>query len=169
MVTRAFDRTIHISSRELERRRLARRTEWAALFGTGFESSVRFGSPWAQLYRTGPNSELVGQAVKSVRVPAAGAARIANAGLLRDVKPAERLFPTRLTGTLSGGPPGTRRDLAAAVDGRIVAVGRSFYLRGQSTEYFSLMLPEEAIHAGRNRVELIEVGRNGARFRLARV
>ena len=169
MVTRGFDRTIHISSGELERRRAARRTEWASLFGTGFESSVRYGSPWAQLYHAGPNAELIGHAVNSVRVPAAGTARIANAGLLRNVKPAERLFPTRLTGTLSGGPPGTRRELAAAVDGRIVAVGRSFYLRGQSTEFFSLMLPEEAIHAGRNRVELIEVGRNGARFRLARV
>jgi hypothetical protein len=168
MVSRDFSHTIRIGSRELERRRRQRREEWARLFGTGFESSLRFGSPWAQLYRSGPHPELIGTPANSVRVPAAGSARIANAGLLHSVNPAARLFPTRLEGTLSGGPPGTRRDLAAAVDGRIVAVGRSFYLRGQEQEYFSMMLPEQALHAGRNRVELIEVDPNGTHYRLAR-
>jgi hypothetical protein len=169
MVTRAFDRTIRIGSREFERRRVQRREEWARLFGTGFESSVRYGSPWAQLYRSGPNAELIGQPATSVRNRTAGSARIANSALLRNVKPSGRLFPTRLTGTLSGGAPGTRRDLAAAVGGRIVAVGRSFYLRGQRSEYFSMMLPEESLQSGRNPVELIEVAQNGARYRLARL
>ena len=169
MVTRDFSRTVRIDPGSLERRRRARRAERARLFGTGFESSVRFGSPWAQLYRAGANSDLIGREVRSVRAPAAaGVAQIANSGLLRDVRPAAKLFPTRLTGRFSGGAPRAKRDLAATVDGRIVAVGRSFHLRGQRPEFFSLMLPEEALHAGSNRVELVEPRRGGRFYRLAR-
>jgi len=167
MVARDFSRVVRIGARELERRRRQRREERTRLFGTGFESSVRFGSPWAQLYRLGPRPELIGRPARSVRRRASGSARIANAGLLRVVNPSARLLPTRLTGRLRGGAPGSRRDLAAAVDGRIVAVGRSFYLRGQSTEYFSMMLPEESLHPGRNRVQLLEGGRGDALYRLA--
>ena len=167
MVTRGFSRTVRIDARRLEQRRQANRERSARLFGTGFESSVRFGSPWAQLYRAGRASTLIGQPARAARRPAAAAARIANAALLRRVDPGSRLFPTRLTGTLSGGPKGTRRELAAVVDGRIVAAGRSFYLRGDETEFFSLMLPEESLHAGRNRVQLIQIGRNGSRYLLA--
>jgi hypothetical protein len=169
MVTREFNGTVRIGARELAARREQRRREWAQQFGTGFESSLRYGSPWAQLYRSGPNSDLIGQVARGARVPAAGSARIANAELLRNVSRSSRLFPTRLTGRLSGGPPETRRDLAAAVNGRIVAVGRSFYLRGQETEYFSIMLPESSLLPGANRVELIEVGGRGALYSLARV
>jgi hypothetical protein len=167
IVARDFSRVVRIEAAELERRRRQRREERVGLFGTGFESSVRFGSPWAQLYQVGPHAELIGRPARSVRRRAAGSATIANAHLLRAVNPAARLFPTRLTGRLRGGAPGTRRDLAAAVDGRIVAVGRSFYLRGQRTEYFSLMLPEESLHPGHNRVELIEVAADGNHYRLA--
>jgi hypothetical protein len=168
MVARDFSHTVRISGREWEQRREARREEWASTFGTGFESTLRYGSAWAQLYRIGPHPELIGRRAHSVRVPTAGSAQIANAGLLRNVNPAGRLFPTRLEGHLNGNPPSTRRDLAAAVDGRVVAVGRSFYLRGERTEYFSLMLPEESLHAGRNRVELMEVAPDGRLYRLAR-
>jgi hypothetical protein len=55
------------------------------------------------------------------------------------------------------------RDLAVAVRGRVDAVGRSFRLRGQRPEYFSLMLPETALRAGRNTVEIFEV--HGAALR----
>jgi hypothetical protein len=168
MVARDFSHTVRIGGREWEQRRKARRQEWASTFGTGFESTVRYGAPWAQLYRIGPNPELIGRPATSARAPTAGRAQIANAGLLRHVNPAARLFPTRLEGRLSSNPPATRRDLAAAVHGRIVAVGRSFYLRGERTEYFSMMLPEDSLHAGRNRVELMEVAPGGRLYRLAR-
>jgi hypothetical protein len=167
IVARDFSRVVRIEARELERRRQRLREERARLFGTGFESSVRFGSPWAQLFRAGPHGDLIEQRVRSVRRRAAGSASIANAGLLRAVNPLGRLVPTRFTGRLRGGAPGARRNLAAAVDGRIVAVGRSFYLRGQRTEYFSMVLPEESLHAGHNRVELIELAGDGNFYRLA--
>ena len=66
------------------------------------------------------------------------------------------VFPARLTGQIEGGG-GTERDLAVAVNGRIWAVGRSFHLEDQRPEYFSLMVPDRALHAGRNSAELFEV------------
>ena len=81
---------------------------------------------------------------------------------------ASRLLPTQFEGRLSGNRPGVRRDLAAAVDGRVVAVGRSFYLKGQRPEFFSIMLPESSLHPGHDHVELLEVGRGGRLRRLAR-
>ena len=47
------------------------------------------------------------------------------------------------------------------VDGRVVAVGRSFYLKGKRPEFFSIMLPESSLHTGHDHVELLEVGRGG--------
>ena len=50
-----------------------------------------------------------------------------------------------------------KRDLAVAANGRIEAVGRSFRLEGQRPEYFSLALPETALHPGRNVIQIFEV------------
>jgi hypothetical protein len=43
-----------------------------------------------------------------------------------------------------------------AVNGRIEAVGRSFHLRGESVESYSVMVPETSLHEGRNSVEVLE-------------
>ena len=84
-------------------------------------------------------------------------AEVANASLVRHVTPGDTLFPTRVTGPLRGVPFGEHRDVAVAVNGRIRAVGRSFDLWWRGREYFSLMVPETSLRAGRNRVELFEV------------
>jgi hypothetical protein len=55
-----------------------------------------------------------------------------------------------------------------AVNGTIEAVGRSFYLAGDGTEHYALMVPEESLHEGRNLVEVYEVGRDGSLRLLAR-
>jgi hypothetical protein len=70
-----------------------------------------------------------------------------------------------VAGDLSGGRRGARRDLAVAVDGRIEAGGRSFYLRGDPHEHFSVMVPEATLHEGRNVVQVFEV-LAGGRLRL---
>jgi hypothetical protein len=169
IVARDFSRTLHMSASDWQARRHARREEWARTFGTGFESAVRFGSPWATLYRIGPHQELLGRRVtRTGSSRASGAAQIANSRLYANVSTAGRLLPTQFEGRLSGNRPGVRRDLAAAVDGRVVAVGRSFYLKGQRPEFFSIMLPESSLHAGHDHVELLEVGRGGRLRRLAR-
>ena len=60
-----------------------------------------------------------------------------------------------------GGPPTGLRDVAVAVNGRIQATGRSFRLRGRPYEYYSLLMPEEALRPGRNEIELFEVRPDG--------
>jgi hypothetical protein len=70
-------------------------------------------------------------------------------------------MPTQIAGDLRGGRSGVKRDLAVAVNGRIEAVGRSFYLTGDPTEHFAFMVPETSLHSGRNSIEVLEVGGSG--------
>jgi hypothetical protein len=165
MPRRDFSRVVSTSRARFERRRHALRVWRARKFGTGAMSQLLFGDPWASAYRIGPNRELLGRPISAT---AAGTARaeIANATLLADVDPSEEILPTRVTGRLPDTPPGTTRDLAVAVNGRIQAVGRSFHLRGRPTEFFSMLVPESALRAGANTVEVLEVRPDG---RLARL
>jgi Sulfatase len=167
MISRDFKKTIRIGTEAMEARRRGEREHWAEVFLTGAESRRRYGSPWAGVYRVGPNQHLIGRRIGAVpRGSAVG--RIANGELLRDVRPSEPLVPTRVAGRLLGGrPPGVRRDLAAAVNGRIQAVGRSFSLKGSRKEWFSLIVPERSIRRGRNRIDLLEVRPDGELRRLA--
>ena len=64
--TRDFSRVIRIGRAELERRRAAARRRRARLVGTGAESAVLFGSPWASLYRVGSHPELLGRPAASL-------------------------------------------------------------------------------------------------------
>jgi hypothetical protein len=161
--TRDFARVVTIGAHGLERRRQEVRLRRARTFGTGARSALLFGSPWASLYRVGSHPELLGRRVGEVHVRASQgpAARVANVGLLRSVSPAERILPTRVAGTLAGGRPGTLRDVAVAVNGRLRATGRSFRLRGRRSEFFSLLVPEDSLRAGRNSLVLFEVGPGG--------
>jgi hypothetical protein len=167
MVARDFTHTVTIDVRDLESRRQAQREHWAKVFLTGAESKARYGSPWASVYLLGPNAELIGRRARAAAAVAGGGARIANAHLWRRVRPSAAIVPTRVAGELFGGRPGVRRDLAAAVNGRIRAVGRSFFLKGDESEWFSLIVPEESIRPGRNRVELLQVLSGGRLRRLA--
>jgi hypothetical protein len=84
--------------------------------------------------------------------------------MFADVEPDSGVVPTQIAGDLTGGRPGSKRDLAVAVNGRIEAVGRSFYLDGDPTEHFALMVPESALHSGRNSIQLYEVVAGGLRL-----
>jgi hypothetical protein len=154
---------IRIGLPELQKRRAANRRRRAALVETGAESNLLFGSPWAALYRVGSHPELIGREVSDLPRGPAGAqgASVANAGLLRRVSPDDEIIPTRVTGTVLGGAPTGLRDVAVAVDGTLWATGRSFRLRGRPHEYYSLLLPEESLRPGRNRIELFEVRPDG--------
>jgi hypothetical protein len=173
--TRNLRRQIRIGRQELSERREANRRRWGRLFGTGAQSELLFGDPWAGVYRVGPNPELidlrvglldlgepVGRAVTVARhskpgAPAAVRAEIANANLLRDVRPESPIEPTRVTGRLAGAPAVGVRGLALAVNGRIRAVGRSFRLGRRPDEFFSFVVPERALREGRNEVRVFEV------------
>jgi hypothetical protein len=168
--TRDFAQVVEIGLPEMERRRAGWRRRWARLFGTGIESQVLYGDPWAMAYRIGPRPELLGRRVSRLSARASSIhATVANAGLFRHVSRSGKYLPTRVTGPLRGVPFGEHRDVAVAVNGRIRAVGRSFDLWWKGREYFSLMIPESALRNGRNRVEVFEVLPSGALALLQRL
>jgi hypothetical protein len=168
MPTRDFARVVSIGTAELERRRRATRATRARRFGTGFESSVLTGSPWGALYRIGPRPALIGRTTGELRIRRSPAPRatVANRRLFESVRHSSSLVPTRVTGTIEPGRPRARRELALALNGRIAAVGRSFQLSGRPREYFSMVVPEDALREGRNEPELFEVDAAGALRRL---
>jgi hypothetical protein len=170
MVRRNFARLVSIDREEWERRREELRRWRARKFGTGAQSELVFGDPWASAYRVGPHPELLGDEVLGT-LPRSSVVRgeLANAELLRTVDPRRQVLPTRVVGRLEGSPPGAVRDLAVAVNGRIRAVGRSFHLRGRRPEFFSLIVPERALQRGANRLELLEVRPDGRLLSLLEV
>jgi Sulfatase len=169
--TRDFASIVRIGLPELQRRRAAWRRRWARLFGTGAESALLYGDPWARAYRIGPHRELLDRRVTTLRVRGTGDERpmLLNASLFRHVSRRKRVLPTRVTGRLGGVPVGEHRDLALAVNGRIRAVGRSFDFVKQRLEFFSFMVPESALRPGANRLELFEVRAGGALESLGRL
>jgi hypothetical protein len=157
--TRDFSRVVRIGLPELQRRRALWRRLWGRLFGTGAESSLLYGDPWARAYRVGPHLELLDRPVRALRVGAPGVERavVEHPALYASVSRHERLYPTRVTGPLDGVPVGDHRDLALAVNGRIRAVGRSFDFVRQRREFFSFMVPESALRPGANDLRVFEV------------
>ena len=169
--TRDFAQVVRIGLPELQRRRAMWRRRWARRFGTGAESNLLYGDPWARAYRIGPHGELLDRPATGLHVREDGAERasVANSSLFADVSRHNRLLPTRVTGPLTGAPVGEHRDLALAVNGRIRAVGRSFDFVRQRFEYYSFMVPESALRAGANRLELFEVRPGGTLESLGRL
>jgi hypothetical protein len=168
--TRDFAQVVRIGLPEMERRRALWRQRWARLFGTGIQSRVLYGDPWAMAYRIGPSPELLGRHVSALQVrPSALRAGLENAGLFRDVSPSGRYFPTLVTGELRGVPFGEHRDVAVAVNGRIHAVGTSFDLWWKGREFYSVLVPESALRSGRNKIEVFEILPSGALARLQRL
>jgi hypothetical protein len=66
--TRDFAQEVRIGLPEMQRRRALWRQRWARLFGTGIQSRVLYGDPWAMAYRIGPRPELIGRRVSRLRV-----------------------------------------------------------------------------------------------------
>jgi hypothetical protein len=131
----------------LEAKRSSALRRELALFGSG-------------LYAIGPNRQLLGLRVNDLTVAADGTAQavVDQAGELRAVHLASSYVPARLTGHISGEGSGPR-DLAVALNRRIVAVARSFVLEGE--ERLSVLMPESAFRDGANEVELFWVRRGG--------
>ncbi|MGI8749534.1 MAG: sulfatase-like hydrolase/transferase [Thermoleophilaceae bacterium] len=143
---------IVVPAAEMEARRQADRDRRARVFGTG---------PWSRVYRIGPNRRLLGRRVPQptgshASVPPV--ARFAVPAPRTVVRRGARAVPTLAAGRLVGGTSTGGRDLALAVNGRIVSVGRSFRLAGDPVEWFSLDLPESGLRRGLNPMALYEVG-----------
>jgi Sulfatase len=151
---RDFDFVVRISGREWERRRRAVVRRRLRMFGSG-ASGLYDG--------IGPHRELVGRSVSDLRT--AGAVRVrgrlVDPAELRHVRRSSAVVPVEITGNVRGGRPGATRGVAVAVNGRVEAVGRTFYIRGDPVEHFAVLVPEDSLHEGRNDVQIYEVGRRG--------
>jgi hypothetical protein len=159
---RDFSSVVSISGRRWEARRRSVVRRRLDDFGSG--------DPTALFTGIGPNGALIGRRSSEVARAATGGVRgsLAQDTLFADVRPARGVVPTQIAGDLRGGAPGGRRDLAVAVNGRIEAVGRSFYLEGDRTEHFAFNVPERALREGANRIEVFEVLAGGRLRSLAR-
>jgi hypothetical protein len=150
LTTRDFSATIEISGGRWEARRAAVVRRRLRQFGSGDLASLFTG--------IGPHRELIGREVGDPGPRASSVrAALAQPRLFADVRPDSGVVPAQIAGDLRGGRAGARRDLAVAVNGRIEAVGRSFYLEGDPVEHFALMVPESSLRSGRNSIELYEV------------
>jgi hypothetical protein len=160
IVKRDFSSVVSISKRRWIARRAAVVRRRLRELGSG---------DWPSLFTAYPQGrELIGQHVG--KVPEAGRVR-ATLSLARSfahVRSSSGVVPCEIAGRIDGSGPTTERDIAVAVNGRIEAVGRSFHLRGERVESYSVMVPETSLHNGRNTVEVLEVGDNGHVALLAR-
>jgi hypothetical protein len=125
------------------------------------EQTAAFGTTPSSLYRLGPNPGLIGRRLSSLSVEPSSDVRVQLEGreLLSYVDRHTDLLPTRIQGTVSG-TGGEDVDLAIAVNGRIAAVTRTIQVSGQT--FFGAMVPEDALHNGRNDVEILLVKGEGA-------
>jgi hypothetical protein len=117
------------------------------------------GSGAPGLFGLGPHRELLGREVGAFELgePGAMSAEIDQERQLHAVDLAAAYVPVRLTGHISGGEGDAPRDLAVSVNGRLVAVARSFLFEGE--ERVSVLVPESALRSGANDVELYWVTR----------
>ena len=124
---------------------------------------------WTSLYTSlGPNRELIGHDATNARNPPGTRATISLSRSFARVRRSRGLVPCQIAGRIHDSGPTQERNLAVAVNGRIEAVGRSFHLKGETTESYAVMVPEDALRDGRNTVEVFEVTDEGAMVLLAR-
>src|ERR671910_1004877 len=149
LATRDFSSTVHISGKRWRARRAAVVRRRLRQLGSGDWPSLSTG--------IGPNRDLIGTSVDSARM--AGSARAAPSAppFFRSVRRTSGTVPTQVAGRIHASDGARERDIAVAVNGRIEAVGRSFHLRGEAVESYAVMVPEESLKEGRNRVDVLEV------------
>ena len=147
MLIRNSFEELRIPAAEFERERQAIIDRNLRLFGTGRDD---------RLYRIGPNPELIGR-------DAAGAGlepldvEFPYASEYRSVDTGSGFVPSHVIARVRDGGRGGR-EVAVAVNGRIVGVGETFTLAtGDEGELVSVMVPPESFEQGRNEVEVYEV------------
>jgi hypothetical protein len=153
MTKRDFSGKLTVSASSMERRRRANVRAKLRLFGSGDIRTLYTG--------IGPNRQLLGRTAADLKPAGQGKLRasISGAANLRTVRPSSLLLPAQIGGPVRGGKRGAKRDVAVAVNGRIEAVGRTFYLRGSRQENFAVNVPEASLKPGRNVVEIFQVSR----------
>ncbi len=153
---------LKVSPAEFQRQRTAALDHKLKVFGTGADGPDR-------IYRIGPHQELLGKSVGSLSPAPRGElrAQLQDAGDYDDVDPKTDFLPTHPVATVSGGAGGEVHDVAIAVDGKIAAVSKTFYLAtDEGQELISAMLPPDSLRAGKNTIEFFVVDGAGRLQRL---
>ena len=159
IVKRDFSSVVSISKRRWVARRAAVVRRRLRELGSG---------DWPSLFTSyGPRRELLGQRVGDLQAASGATATLSLARSYARVRRASGVVPAQVAGRIHGSDGRSQRDIAVAVNGRIAAVGRSFHLRGQAVESYSVMVPEDVLREGRNRVEILEVSTGGRMALLA--
>jgi Sulfatase len=143
-------RRLVLSLAEYKRRIQASLERKLRLFGSGK------GGPG--LYGLGPQRELIGSSLTALHPARAGAAaaRVNGAGEYRAVDLRSDFVPAQVTGSLQGAGAGQVRDVAVALNGRIVGTGQVFSLSGQRPS-FSVIVPDSVFRQGRNKLQVLSV------------
>jgi hypothetical protein len=71
-----------------------------------------------------------------------------------------------VSGRLTGSASRRDHDIAVAVNGTIAATAPTVAPRPGARRLFSLLIPEDALHDGSNRIELFAIERRGGEVRL---
>jgi hypothetical protein len=110
------------------------------------------------MYRIGPRPDLLGQPLSQLRLLKQGRVRatIASPANWKRVHLNAGLLPLFVLGRITGGSPVARK-LAISVNGRIAATAWSFKPLGAKRLSMSVLLPESALHSGRNDVRVYEI------------
>jgi Sulfatase len=117
-----------------------------ALLGTGADGPDR-------IYRIGPHQELLGKSPEQEGLEPLGV-DFSYADDYKNVDPSSPFLPNFVVGEVQGGGDGGR-DVAVAVNGKIVGVGETFTLAvGDSGELVAVMVPPESFKAGANAVRV---------------
>jgi hypothetical protein len=105
----------------------------------------------------GLSRTLIGTAVTAANPAAGPPLRVVSDNYLsfQRVDPASGVVPALVHGQIDGeGPP--QLDLAIAVNGVVRAVTRTVVWRG-TPRYFATLVPEDALHAGQNRLDVFRI------------
>jgi len=117
-----------------------------ALLGTGSDGPGR-------IYRVGPNQELLGKSADAAGLQPLDV-DFAYGPDYKNVDPSSPFIPTHVVGRVQGGGDGGR-DIAVAVNGKIVGVGETFTLAaGDQGELVSVMVPPDSFKPGGNDVRV---------------
>jgi sulfatase-like protein len=160
LVKRDFSSVVRVSRRSWLARRAAVVRRRLRELGSG---------DWPSLFSSyRPHADLLGQGVRRVRAASGIRATLSMSRSFARVRRSSGLVPCQVAGRIRGSDGRRERAIAVAVNGRIEAVGRSFHLRGEQVESYSVMVPEKSLREGRNEVEVLEVADDGTLALLAR-
>jgi Sulfatase len=120
-----------------------------ALFGTGSDGPGR-------LYRIGPNQDLLGKSPEQANLDPLDVDLVYKADY-NDVDTKSPFVPSFVVGRVKDGGDGGRQ-IAVAVNGKIVGVGETFKLAvGDDDELVAVMVPPDSFQQGSNDVRVYEV------------